>query len=263
MAHPSTPLARPLYLGTKGKDVVAVKRSLSRAGYMQWGSFTEVYGEHARVAVHDFQKDHGLAPAGYGQRTHNALLAAHRKGSSEWAWDSYSITLMHEEYVLLHISPEERIRKQGIQMLRYLYEHSLVTAYSQARPYPLIHLGDPVPRRLDCSGLAGLSHYAAGARNPNVQGGYRLPWNGEGYTGTLLNGGTRTTKDRLKPLDFVFYGFTTRVTDAFPYGSPTHVAIWEGEGDNVFSMGSYPMRHTYYRYRHDINCYVTYDVVPR
>lgn len=262
MSAPTSLLARPIYLGTKGTDVLAVKRALSRAGYIQWGTFTETWGEYARIACHNFQKDHGLAPAGYGIRTHAKLLNTHKKGSSEWAFDARALQLMHEQYILSHTTPEQRIRSKGIQMCRYLYEHSRSIAYSQARPYPLIHLGDRVPSRLDCSGLAGECHYAAGARNPNVQGGVRLPWNGEGYTGTLIAGGMKTTRDKLKPLDLVFYGFTRRAEPAFPYGSPTHVAVWEGENSMVFSMGHYPMIHARYDYRSDINCYVTYNVVP-
>src|SRR3954471_5077361 len=101
--HPSTPLARNLMIGTRGPDVVGVKRALSRAGYMEWGAFTQTYGDRARVAVHELQKDLKFKPAGYGPRTHQGLLRKHRKDhGGEWAWDNTALTLMHEEYVKLH-----------------------------------------------------------------------------------------------------------------------------------------------------------------
>lgn len=261
--HPNAPLARPIILGTKGKDVIAVKRALSRAGYIEWGSFTNVAGKFFTQSVHNFQKEVGLPKAGYGQKTHNALLAQRKKGSkTEWAWDTYSILLEHEEWVTLHITPEDRIRANIIQAARNLYAHRLAIGYSQDRPYAEYVMGGAIPSRLDCSGFTSTCYHAAGAKNPNYQIGIgTLPWDGEGYTGTELAAGIRTTRDKLKPGDMVMYGFTVRTSPAFPYGSPTHVALWVGDG-TVYSMGAYPMGHYYYNYRSDINCYVTFDVTP-
>ena len=263
MSAPSVVLARSLYLGTNGIDVVAVKRALSRAGYMQWGTFTETWGENARNANHAFQKAHHIPLAGYGPITHHTLLNTRRKGSkTEWAWDSLSLNLMQEEYTKIHVSPEDRIRTQGMQMCHYLYEHSIGIGYSNHRPSWLGHLGSTPPSYMDCSGLASVAHYAAGAKNPNIEEGIRLPWNGEGYTGTLLAGGRKVPSVHyLKPLDLIFYGFTTNPGPAFPYGSPTHVAVYDGAG-MVFSMGHYPMGHYVWNYGQSINCYVTYNVVP-
>lgn len=263
MAAPSVPLARPIILNTKGVDVLAVKRALGRAGYLPWTKFTDVAGPYFIKAVHQFQKDHGLAPAGYGIRTHTKLVATRKKGSkTEWAWDAYSIQLEHQEYVATHISPETRIRNAILQAARNLYAHRSSIAYSQARPYPLYTMGGAIPTHLDCSGFAADCYHAAGAKNPNVYYGRgTAPWDGEGYTGTLLAGGTRTTLDKLKPGDLIFYGFTTHVEPAFPYGSPTHVAVYDGAG-GVYSNGSYPMGHYKVYYGQQINCYVTYDVTP-
>jgi len=257
MSAPSTPLARPIILGTKGKDVIAVKRALSRAGYIDWTSFTTTAGTYFRDAVHAFQKDVKLAPAGYGPRTHLALLNHHKKGSTtEWAWDSFSITLEHEVYVTLHTSPENLIRAGILQAARNIYAHRYSMNYSQARPFQRYIMGGAIPTELDCSGFVTDCYEAAGARNPN-----RRPYDGEGYTGTLLDGGGRTTRDKLKPGDLVFYGFTTQIEPAFPYGSPTHVAIFVGDG-TVYSNGHYPMGHYPVYYGQAINCYVTYNVVP-
>lgn len=258
MSAPFTPLARPLILGTKGNDVLAVKRAFSRAGYIKWGSFTDVAGEFFIQTVHKFQDEIKLPHAGYGPRTHAALLNKRLEGSkTEWAWDSYSIGLMHAEYVILHTTPEQRIRSAIMQAARNLYAHRYDISYSQARPFARYHMGGSIPSHLDCSGYVTDCHDAAGARNPN--GG--RPYDGEGYTGTLLDGGRRTTLDKLKAGDLIFYGYTTRATPAFPYGSPTHVALYDGAG-GVYSNGHYPMGHYKAYYGLAINCYVTYNVVP-
>lgn len=268
MAAPIVPLPRNLILGTKGRDVIAVKRALSRAGYIKWGDFTPVWGTYARTALHNFQKDHGLKPAGYGVKTHNALRNTHRKGyTKQWAFGAYEIEIMHEVYEQLHVSPTVKIRSKIIQMARYLYGYRYSIGYAQVRPFPLLHLGATITGkgyRWDCSGNVTICYYAAGAKNPNRIGGVQS-WHsgGEGYTGTLLYGGHKCDRLDLQPGDLVFYGFSRVDNAAFNIGDPTHVAIWEGDSaQDVYSFGSYPMRHAYYRYRHDVNCYVTYDITP-
>lgn len=269
MAAPNVAFPRPLVIGSKGKDVIAVKRALSRAGYMKWGVFTPTWGEFARNATHAFQSDHGLKKAGYGPKTHEKLRTTHRAGSkTEWAFGAYEVEIMHEVFLKLHANPETKIRTAIVQMWRYLYMNRAYIGYSQHRPFPLLHLGDVIKGKSyawDCSGNFEIGHFAAGAKCPSVSGGRRLTWaeGGVGYTGTIMAGGRKCTKDELKAGDAVLYGFTTSPTPAFPYGSPTHVAGWEGDAyDSVFSLGHYPMVHTNYRYRHDINCYVTFDVTP-
>ena len=46
----------------RGVDVLAVKRALSRAGYLRWGNFTPLWGEFAAKAAKKFQQDNGIAP---------------------------------------------------------------------------------------------------------------------------------------------------------------------------------------------------------
>lgn len=265
---PKVLLPRPIVLGTSGRDVVMVARALSRAGYMEWGSFTPLYGKFKREAVHEFQIDKKLTTKGkylgYGVRTHEALRQTRPKVGTGWAFDQFGINVMAEEYARLHESPEQIIRANIISMARRIYLSRSLFPYRQSRPFPLVKLSGsltPLRQGIDCSAYATITRYAAGAINPNVMGGTRLPWNGQGYTGTLLAGGRKCTRAELLPGDFVFYGFSRKSTPAFPYGSPTHIAIWEGKNDMVYSNGSYPMGHYNYRYRHDINCYVTSRVI--
>jgi peptidoglycan hydrolase-like protein with peptidoglycan-binding domain len=81
---PNARRCRLITEGTQGVDVVAVKRALSRAGYVRWGSFTPVWGEFAVKAAKKFQQDQGIAPVTglYGPKTHRALVKKRRKGSA-------------------------------------------------------------------------------------------------------------------------------------------------------------------------------------
>jgi peptidoglycan hydrolase-like protein with peptidoglycan-binding domain len=62
VSAPSVPRAREIREGMHGDDVVAVKRALSRAGYLRWGTFTAVWDAGAIAAVKPFQDDHGVPP---------------------------------------------------------------------------------------------------------------------------------------------------------------------------------------------------------
>lgn len=256
---PQTPLARPIILGTKGRDVIAVKRALSRAGYIKWTRFTDIAGPYFFNAVHKFQTDHKIKIAGYGPHTHTILLNTHKAGSkTQWAWDNYSIQLEHAEYTLLHTTPEQRIRAAILQAARNLYSYRNVISYSNNRPFPLYSMGGAIPHFIDCSGYVIDCYHAAGAKCPVYGGSY----DGEGYTGSLLSSGTKVASAHyLKAGDLVFYGYTIRSSPAFPYGSPTHVAVYDGNG-GVYSNGHHPMGHYLVYYGLAINCYATYDVVP-
>jgi hypothetical protein len=254
MSDAGAPFTRTLKLGVNGEDVIAVKRALSRVGVMEWGRFTPVYGDHARDAVRLLQRQHRIGVDGiYGPVTHRLLDGLHRKAKpSEWAFDRLAVRLMVAEYHLLTDHPGLHIRKTIVAAAAWWYAHRSSIAYSQARPF---WLGKPpgVPTRMDCSGFVSVCHYAGGAPNPN-----RRPWDGLGYTGTLMLGGERCGYRDLELGDLVFYGYTTRPSAAFPYGSPTHVALFDGHG-GVYSMGSYPMGHYPVSYR-GVNHYRNYDV---
>lgn len=259
MAAPTTPLARSIISGTTGRDVIAVKRAFSRAGYITWTQFTDVAGPYFMKVVHKFQDDHKIKNAGYGPHTHQLLLNTHKKGSKTlWAWDDYSIGLEHAEYVLLHTTPEQRIRAAIIQAAQNIYAHRESVAYSKARPFPLYSMGGRIPNYIDCSGFSIDCFHAAGARCPVAGGSY----DGEGYTGSLLGGGHRVADwHHLKKGDLIFYGYTTHPSPAFSYGSPTHVAVYDGNG-GIYSNGHHPMGHYPVYYGLSINCFVTYNVVP-
>lgn len=260
----SVPLPRSLVFGTKGPDVVAIKRALSRAGFMEWGDFTPVYGVGMRSAVHALHKKHGRKPAGYGPRAHADLVRSRVPGKpGQHAFDPIAVRIMEHEYERYHTSPEEIIRDNIVAAWRRMYAMRGSMAYSQNRPFMHgVDMSFQPPHAIDCSGCFTLAHDAANAKSPNVFQGYRLPYDGSGYTGTIQAGGTVCGKYDLEAGDAVLYGFTRYGTPAFPVGSATHVAGWEGDsGQHVYSMGHYPMSHPQYDYR-SINCYVHFDVTP-
>ena len=72
--------------------------------------------------------------------------------------------------------------------------------YAEVRPIPYkTPLNFPVTT--DCSGFVSLCFYEAGCFDPN-----NCNFNGSGYTGTLLDHGTRITRDKVVPGDVIVYG---------------------------------------------------------
>jgi peptidoglycan hydrolase-like protein with peptidoglycan-binding domain len=257
------PLPRSLVFGSKGPDVIAVKRALSRAGFMEWGNFTNVYGVGMRNAVYALHKKHGRKPAGYGPRAHNDLEDSKAVSNKGMAFDPIAVKIMEAEYEKYHVSPEDIIRGNIVAAWRRMYASRGSIRYSQHRPFLHgVDMNFRVPAGIDCSGTMTLGYDAANAKSPNVFAGSRLPYNGTGYTGTLMAGGTKCRRLDMEPGDMVMYGFTSHSSPAFPVGSPTHVAGWEGDsGLHVYSMGSYPMGHYPHNYR-TINCFLHFDVTP-
>jgi peptidoglycan hydrolase-like protein with peptidoglycan-binding domain len=115
-----------------GDDVIAVKRVLSRAGYLPWTDFTNTYGAKVEAACAQFQLENGFTgsdggpPRGhYGEKTHEALLQAERAGhENEPAWDDYSVKLYAEAIVpntppsfahkrILYAPPHEKYPMSG------------------------------------------------------------------------------------------------------------------------------------------------------
>lgn len=94
--------------------------------------------------------------------------------------------------------------------------------YQQVRPFPLT---SKLPLTTDCSGYATLCYYLAGAVDPNG-----LNYNHYGYTGTLLQHGTKISLAEAQPGDLIVYGA----------GTGDHVAIIienDGKDPMTVSMG--------------------------
>jgi cell wall-associated NlpC family hydrolase len=252
---------RTLKPGSKGGDVVAHKRAISRAlpKAYQWTQFTDYYGPAFQTAVKAYQRSRSIPQTGViGTTTHNSLEKAHKKGSTEWAFDSLAIKFAKDFCTEFTTTPEMRVRQAMVAAGFFWYQHRATIAYSQYRP---MQLGKPpwVPSRMDCSGFYTACSYAGGAKDPNGRN-----FDHQGYTGTLMGRGVRVASvDSLEIGDAIFYGYTTNPSPAFPYGSPTHVAMYVGKinGEHsVLSMGHYPMGLYRYNYR-TVNNYHHYTVL--
>lgn len=76
------------------------------------------------------------------------------------------------------------IRQAIVDYCEWAMDHSDDIHYAQVRPYP--KRAKTLPMTTDCSGFATLAYKFAGAPDPNGLG-----YNGQGYTGTLLQHGTK------------------------------------------------------------------------
>ena len=89
---PVVPFVRPCYPPSHAKgpvadgvDMVAVKRAISRAGFWPWQDFDDTYSERFATTASPASSTQAEidATGNYGQKTHDALVATHRKGSRD------------------------------------------------------------------------------------------------------------------------------------------------------------------------------------
>jgi peptidoglycan hydrolase-like protein with peptidoglycan-binding domain len=250
LAPPEVPRAREIWKEMRGDDVVAVKRALSRAGYMRWGTFSPVWGAGAIAAVRPFQKDHGVppGPGTYGPLTHAALVATHARGSdTQWAYDGRAIALMKRFCTQLVTRPDSATRAAVVGEAARLYAHRNEIDYVEVERPVALKRPPAIPDALDCSLFVTACYFAGGALDPN---GFH--YSGFGYTGSLITTGRRCTIHELEPGDLVFYGSTPadKANETFPVGSPTHVALFDGTG--VYSPGG-PNRNDRMRYHEKVD----------
>jgi hypothetical protein len=96
------------------------------------------------------------------------------------------------------ISREDRLRQKIVAAARRGVADEPQIHYAQIRPMPASWY---LPMTTDCSGFVTLCYRVAGAKDPNG-----LAFNGEGYTGTLLDHGESIPLWQAKPGDLVVWG---------------------------------------------------------
>lgn len=254
MATPNVAFTRKLRKGDQGRDVIAHKRAVSRAfpELYPWPKkgFSGYFGIHFENAVRASCVVMNIKPRKVIDLDYHEHLERRRRRrkKSEWAFDAYSIKLAkdyHDYY------QQRRVRERIVEAAFFWYGRRSEIHYSQNRPYQK-KKPPQVPSVWDCSSFVTNCYYASGASDPNNRN-----YDGSGYTGTLLSNGIKIPFSKIEPADLIMYGYTVTARPGFPVGSPTHVAIYVGEG-RVLSLGSYPMGYYEYSYR-SINCCVTYD----
>lgn len=201
-----------LKLGSTGRQVLAVKRALARAGFGSLRGVTRVLGPFAVRNIKKFQAKHGIPQSGwFGPVTFKALLPY---------FDAYSKAL----YMPKEKTPREKI----VEAAKYFASIEPRVHYTQSgarmdivrhkRRIPVT--GDVYE---DCSSFATACYWLAGCPDPN--GSF---YNGMGWTGTLGVHGRIVTASQAQPGDLVLYG---------PGHPWEHVAIYIG-GGKVISHGS-------------------------
>lgn len=231
------PFKREVKLGTIGKDVLAIKRALSSAGFGVWGGWgsqPRLFGPYARRNLINFQKKHGLKADGiYGLATHRKLAPY---------FDSYGRWLLGQTKIIVPATKREVIVSTA--MLGWQKRTQIHYTQSWLRMQGVKQKIKPpaVPSWEDCSSFATWCYWVAGARDPNG-----FSYNGLGYTGTLANHGWRTRSPQ--PGDLVFYG-------SFPH---SHVTIYVGFGKCVSHGSEVGPLYLPYNYRpvNQIRSYIT------
>jgi|SRR5215831_3183310 len=116
------------------------------------------------------------------------------------------------------------LRAKIVEHAKWGLHHAGEIHYAQLRPMDGLHQVHKLPLHTDCSGYVTLCYKWAGAPDPNGYG-----YNGQGYTGSLINNMRQIMRSQLRPADLIVYGY-------FP---GEHVVIYIG-GGMVISQGSEP-----------------------
>ncbi len=216
-------LPRWLRIGARGRDVLALRRALRRAGYGRLsGRAARVFDERLDAAVRAFQSANGLGVDGVvGPRTY-AVLGPFYDARGRWL-----ISQVPKVPVQPGTGPggEAGVRRRIVLVAHLGVEKRAQIHYTQdnRRMVGVRHAIVPprVPAWEDCSSFATWCYWAAGAPDPNGLG-----YNGFGYTGTQIQNGSETADPR--PGDLCFYGPSrSRIT---------HVTLYAGNG-RVVSHG--------------------------
>lgn len=99
---------------------------------------------------------------------------------------------------------QDAIRAKIVDYARYACGETVEPFwhYQQTRPIPLqLAKTRKLPVTTDCSGFATMCCYQAGAPDPNG-----LAYNGQGYTGTMLNHLKKIPLAAAQPGDLIVYG---------------------------------------------------------
>lgn len=254
MAAPNVAFTRKMQQGMRGRDIVAHKRAICRAfpELYPWPKkgFTDYFGVYLGNAVKASCLVMNIKPRKIIDLEYHEALEKRKKrrDTSEWAFDAYSIKLAKDFYDYYQ---KRQVRHRIVEAGFFWYGHRTQIHYSQIRPFQK-RKPPQIPTMWDCSAFVTNCYYGGGASDPNGRG-----FDGQGYTGTLLSHGTKISFSKIQPGDLILYGYS-RGKPGFVVGSPTHVALFVGEG-RILSLGSYPMGYYEYNYRGDLNCCVTYD----
>lgn len=135
------------------------------------------------------------------------------------------------------------VRPQIVTWAKWCVAHKDIFDYREIRPMPLT-----TKARIenDCSGTFTLCYYLAGAPDPNGLG-----YDGEGYTGTLVDHGQQIMQSQLEPGDAVIYfedGVSVHVAMIIEPSSLTTMSHGQQSEPAYVTVSEDGRPHRFYRY---------------
>ena len=148
---PKYPFVRVLQAGvTNGTDIQAIKRALSRAGYMDWGKFDNAYNKKTIDVVHVFQHSKKIKVGPYTSVTHEKLVATKSQPdvlNPGLAFDEYAGELLWAEYEKRN---EDPALKKALALLDQCRKYTGRYGWGGGHGVPLARVRES--DALDCSG---------------------------------------------------------------------------------------------------------------
>ena len=227
-----------------GDDVIAVKRAISRAGFLKWSDFDGVYGETISDSVAKFQKSVGMDISGfYGDATHKKLKATKvPKGATHAGEDVFDQTAanLYKNYASAGTKPAKQLVQEKITEFckRAISEPDWY--YSQNRAVD-ISVNPDGSNTSDCSGSTIQAfHFAKRETGINVPDPAKQGWSGYGNTNYYED-------------DHPTVSGSYQVGDLAHYDGHVTVCYQGGNADTSkwFSFGSEPPSSRTLHYRSD------------
>jgi peptidoglycan hydrolase-like protein with peptidoglycan-binding domain len=217
-------IARALYSGDTGDDVLAVQRMLYRAGIGATNAKNGNYGQKTVDDMIRFQRASGIQSTGnMGQASFTRLWQFAEQGDRD-LYLSYTPGPPP--------SSPSAIRKALVSAARWSISNGPNSDYQQIRPYPRALV---LPFLTDCSGSTSCFYCVAGGPDPNGD-----DFSGYGYTGTQRSNGRSIPFGERQPGDLIFYGDGE--------GSQ-HVCMTLDNVGRAYSFGSDPPKEVAWNYR--------------
>lgn len=208
-----------------GQDVKEAQAELIKRGWLRPAVDDGIFGPETAKACHQGKFVLGfpskLVKPTYGVYFDN-ILGGRTKISAKW---KLTAKKRHRHHVAA-ATREQQLRVKIVANAKWGVSEKAYIHYEQNRPIEWIGRPRHLPIYTDCSGYVTDCYNWAGAPDPNG-----MRYNGEGWTGTLLNHMDHITKYMLKPGDVIVYG---------PYPGRHAVLVGDDLGDDplVYSNGT-------------------------
>jgi len=181
-------------LPNKGPTVEALKRAISRLGYIEWKGlgFTQFWpydGAFDR-GFRKWQRELEMPGDGlYGEQEWKAMRAARvpksRPNAGEFALDQYAQKLIKDEWEAAHVPDEEDFRAAVTEFCLLAEKNEDAWHYVQYRPFPVAVNPSASSLKADCSSYVVMAYHWAmtksGLAVPDPAG---FNWAGFGNTET-------------------------------------------------------------------------------